>query len=159
METLAVNAARTCAVRSSSNLACCGFGSLSHVLLKDLHCVVASLSISLWNMSMAGRWTSLWEQSVCVCVCVCVEGRCPVCLSERRKALGLIQLDPTPFHQHGNIPFFSYLHHLKMCYFLKFCQKAWHGPRGVILVEVADAYWGLTLHSDYRQHLNSLALK
>ena len=51
------------------------FGSLLHMLLEDLHCIVASLSINLWNMSMAGRWTSLWEQSVCVCwgevSCVC----------------------------------------------------------------------------------------
>lgn len=136
METLAVHAARMCAAdRSSSNLACRGFGPILHMLLQDLHCIVA-LSISVWSMSMAGRWTSLWEQSVCVC------------LSERNKALGLIQLDSTSFHQHGNILFFSYLHHLQMCYFLKFCQKAWHGPRGVILVEGADACWGLTLHSD-----------
>ena len=33
-----------------------------------------------------------------------------MCVRERNKALGLIQLGSTSFHQHGNIPFFSYLH-------------------------------------------------
>ena len=144
METLAVNAARKCAVRSSSNLA------PSYTC-----CWKIFIALLLLCQSTFGTWA--WQEGEPVCenrVCVCVEGRCPVCVSERKKALGLIQLDPTSSHQCG----ISYLPHLKMCYFLKFCQKAWHGPRGVILVEVADAYWGLTLHSDYRQHLNSSIL-